>query len=199
MGLIIPLIFLRELVLDYDLMRGKENEILLFENRSKLISSCYSRKVSSRYKLTAYSLDLFNLASCIKTKHLNTINHQKNMSAAMEKDHISSDVEETGSSEEQVKPQRRTKKKNKVAKRSKKQRDQQQSSGPLDSLPVGGDLGNTLGGVTNTLGGVTNNAVDQQGGGDKKSDTLRLRLDLNLEIEIQLKARIHGDLELALL
>ncbi|OTA52733.1 hypothetical protein K449DRAFT_390715 [Hypoxylon sp. EC38] len=28
---------------------------------------------------------------------------------------------------------------------------------------------------------------------------LRLRLDLNLEVEVQLKARIHGDLTLALL
>jgi hypothetical protein len=48
---------------------------------------------------------------------------------------------------------------------------------------------------------VAGNAVQQQqGGGDKgKSDTLRLRLDLNLDIEITLKAKIHGDLELALL
>ncbi|KAI1456698.1 hypothetical protein F4805DRAFT_458487 [Annulohypoxylon moriforme] len=37
---------------------------------------------------------------------------------------------------------------------------------------------------------------DQGGGG--KSDTLRLRLDLNLEVEVTLKARIHGDLTLAL-
>ncbi|KAF3767044.1 hypothetical protein M406DRAFT_350380 [Cryphonectria parasitica EP155] len=33
----------------------------------------------------------------------------------------------------------------------------------------------------------------------KKKNPLKLRLDLNLEIEIELKARIHGDLELALL
>ncbi|KAI0156701.1 hypothetical protein GGR52DRAFT_565994 [Hypoxylon sp. FL1284] len=40
----------------------------------------------------------------------------------------------------------------------------------------------------------------QQGGGDGgKSDTLKLRLDLNLEVEVTLKARIHGDLTLALL
>ncbi|KAL7788614.1 hypothetical protein V8C37DRAFT_404323 [Trichoderma ceciliae] len=74
----------------------------------------------------------------------------------------------------------------------------------LDQLPVAGEVGQTangaVGGVTNALGGVTNNAVDNQQGGDKgKSDTLRLRLDLNLDIEIQLKAKIHGDLELALL
>ncbi|KAM0246885.1 hypothetical protein ACHAQJ_010066 [Trichoderma viride] len=77
--------------------------------------------------------------------------------------------------------------------------------GALDNLPVAGEVGQTaggaLGGVTNALGGVTNNAVGQQGGGEDKgkSDTLRLRLDLNLDIEIQLKAKIHGDLELALL
>jgi hypothetical protein len=87
------------------------------------------------------------------------------------------------------------------------QRRPQARNGPLDQLPVGGELGQVgqtaggvLGGVTNTLGGVTNNAVDNQKQGDGgKSDTLRLRLDLNLDIEIQLKAKIHGDLELALL
>ncbi|KAK6863728.1 hypothetical protein PG995_000256 [Apiospora arundinis] len=39
----------------------------------------------------------------------------------------------------------------------------------------------------------------QGGGGGGKSDTLKLRLDLNLEVEVTLKARIHGDLTLALL
>jgi len=32
----------------------------------------------------------------------------------------------------------------------------------------------------------------------KKNDPMKLRLDLNLEIEVELKARIHGDLTLAL-
>ncbi|KAH6999563.1 hypothetical protein EDB80DRAFT_724891 [Ilyonectria destructans] len=119
--------------------------------------------------------------------------------STMEKDRVSShEVDSDGnvSSEEPPKQvQRRSKKKSKTSRRSKQQ------SGPLDQLPLGGDsVNNTLGGVTNTLGGVTNNAVDQQQKGDGgKSDTLRLRLDLNLDIEIQLKARIHGDLELALL
>jgi hypothetical protein len=55
-------------------------------------------------------------------------------------------------------------------------------------------------GVTNTLGNVAGTAVQNQGdGGGAKKDTLKLRLDLNLDIEITLKARIHGDLELALL
>ncbi|KAF8423315.1 hypothetical protein EV426DRAFT_139853 [Tirmania nivea] len=34
---------------------------------------------------------------------------------------------------------------------------------------------------------------------ETKKDPMRLRLDLNLDIEVTLKARIHGDLELALL
>lgn len=96
-------------------------------------------------------------------------------------------------------PPRREKKLRKSAKRPGKG-----SSLPLDQLPVSGvedTAGKALGGVTNALGSVANNAVDQkeQGGGGGKSDTLRLRLDLNLDIEIQLKAKIHGDLELALL
>lgn len=117
--------------------------------------------------------------------------------STMEKNRVSSnevDSDDNVSSEEPPKQvQRRSKKKSKSSRRSKQ-------SGPLDQLPLGGDsVNNTLGGVTNTLGGVTNNAVDQQKGDGGKSDTLRLRLDLNLDIEIQLKARIHGDLELALL
>ena len=124
------------------------------------------------------------------------------MSSQMEKDRISSaEVDTDASSEEQApKPvQRRKKKGSKTARRQKK------SSGPLDQLPLGDSLGgdqvgNTVGGVTNTLGSVAGGALDKQGGdGGGKSDTLRLRLDLNLDIEIQLKARIHGDLELALL
>lgn len=124
------------------------------------------------------------------------------MAGTLEKDRVSSDVESETASVEEVQPKpRRTKKKGtKVARR---QQQQQQQSGPLDQLPLGGlggdTVGNTLGGVTNTLGGITGSAVDQQGGGGSKSDTLRLRLDLNLDVEIQLKARIHGDLELALL
>lgn len=81
----------------------------------------------------------------------------------------------------------------------------QAGSGPLDNLALD-SVQNTAGGLTNgvtgALGNVAGNAVQNQqgGGGDKgKSDTLRLRLDLNLDIEITLKAKIHGDLELALL
>jgi len=72
--------------------------------------------------------------------------------------------------------------------------------GALNKLPldgVGQTVGNVTSGVTDTLGNVAGNALDNKDG--KKKDTLRLRLDLNLEIEITLKAKIHGDLELALL
>ncbi|PTB66675.1 hypothetical protein BBK36DRAFT_1117960 [Trichoderma citrinoviride] len=104
-------------------------------------------------------------------------------------------------------PQPRRRQRTQTQQRQQQQRGGQTNAGPLDQLPVGGELGQVgqtangvLGGVTNTLGSVTNNAVDNQEKGDGgKSDTLRLRLDLNLDIEIQLKAKIHGDLELALL
>ncbi|KAK4115921.1 hypothetical protein N656DRAFT_842715 [Canariomyces notabilis] len=76
----------------------------------------------------------------------------------------------------------------------------QQRGGPLDNLALD-NVQQTAGGLVNTatgaLGGVAGQAVDQKGGGGK-SDTLRLRLDLNLDVEITLKAKIHGDLELAL-
>jgi len=38
----------------------------------------------------------------------------------------------------------------------------------------------------------------QEAAPPKKNDPMKLRLDLNLEIEVELKARIHGDLTLAL-
>jgi len=89
---------------------------------------------------------------------------------------------------------------------------QQSGGGTLPVSGVGKEVSNTLGEVSNTanglvgsasntLGNVTGSALQNQGG-DKdegKKDTLKLRLDLNLDVEITLKARIHGDLELALL
>ncbi len=59
-----------------------------------------------------------------------------------------------------------------------------------------GDMGNS---TTTTMGNVAGTAIQSTQQGGNKNDTLRLRLDLNLEVEITLKARIHGDLELALL
>jgi hypothetical protein len=87
--------------------------------------------------------------------------------------------------------------------RKRNQRQKKGGQGPLDNLALD-NVQNTAGGLVNSatgaLGGVAGNAVQNQGGGDGgKSDTLRLRLDLNLDIEITLKAKIHGDLELALL
>lgn len=93
-----------------------------------------------------------------------------------------------------------------VRKKKTRKGKKKSSSGALDKVGEVGGVENladgALGGVTNTLGNVGGQALQQQqegGGGGGKSDTLRLRLDLNLDIEIQLKARIHGDLELALL
>ncbi|RYP75027.1 hypothetical protein DL771_002675 [Monosporascus sp. 5C6A] len=71
----------------------------------------------------------------------------------------------------------------------------------LPTGQVGETAGNLVNGATGTLSNVAGGALNKQdgGGGGGKSDTLRLRLDLNLEVEVTLKARIHGDLELALL
>jgi hypothetical protein len=84
----------------------------------------------------------------------------------------------------------------------RRRRQQKGGGGPLEGLAldnVGQTAGGLVNGATGVLGGVAGQAVDQKGGGGGKSDTLRLRLDLNLDIEITLKAKIHGDLELALL
>ncbi|RKU47674.1 hypothetical protein DL546_009125 [Coniochaeta pulveracea] len=87
--------------------------------------------------------------------------------------------------------------------RQPRQQRQQGGGSLLDGAGLDGvtnTAGGLVNGVTGALGGVAGQAVQNQGGGDKgKSDTLRLRLDLNLDIEITLKAKIHGDLELALL
>jgi hypothetical protein len=99
-------------------------------------------------------------------------------------------------SEDYAPPQRR-----RGQRQQQQQQQQQGGQGPLDNLQlgnVGQTAGGLVGGVTNTLGGVAGQQA-QGGGGGGKSDTLRLRLDLNLDIEITLKAKIHGDLELALL
>ncbi|KAI1820709.1 hypothetical protein F4861DRAFT_545352 [Xylaria intraflava] len=88
----------------------------------------------------------------------------------------------------------------------------QQQSQPLGGLPVIGNGGvgdvlpvgnvgqtanNLVNGATGTLDNVAGGVLN--GGGGAKNDTLKLRLDLNLEVEVTLKARIHGDLTLALL
>ncbi|KAF3941764.1 hypothetical protein ABW19_dt0202547 [Dactylella cylindrospora] len=60
-----------------------------------------------------------------------------------------------------------------------------------------GQVTDTVSGATGAVSGVASGLTG--GGGGQKKDTLRLRLDLNLDVEVTLKARIHGDLELALL
>jgi hypothetical protein len=118
-----------------------------------------------------------------------------------------SDTEGTEEVQRQVSP--RPQQRRRRPQQQTQKRKQQGGGGPLgdvglDNLAldtVGDTAKGVTGGVTNTLGNVAGGALDKQGkgGDDKKSDTLRLRLDLNLDIEITLKARIHGDLELALL
>lgn len=113
------------------------------------------------------------------------------------------EVSPQNSAEEAQPPARRKKSKNPADKKKKKK--SQGQSQALDQLPIGGLDGvgdtaqNAVSGVTGALGSVAGGALQQGGGDGGKSDTLRLRLDLNLDIEVQLKARIHGDLELALL
>ncbi|KFA70553.1 hypothetical protein S40285_08370 [Stachybotrys chlorohalonatus IBT 40285] len=129
--------------------------------------------------------------------------------STMEKERRVDSLEEESQSAEDTQPIRRQGDKKKKSRKSRQREQPQnqqlqqqgQQGGPLGGLPVGGDA---LGGVQNTVGGVTGGLLgggqqESSSGGGGKSDTLRLRLDLNLEIEIQLKARIHGDLELALL
>ena len=129
---------------------------------------------------------------------MSTMEQERNMS-----DNVESQQEESSSmsADESQPPQKPSRQRKQRRGGSRQPRQQQQQSGPLDSLPTG-DLTQTAqgaaGGVTNTLGSVANGALSK-GGDEGGKDTLRLRLDLNLEIEIQLKARIHGDLELALL
>lgn len=102
-------------------------------------------------------------------------------------------VEESESdsgSEEQYEPPKRSNRRSRQQNNQMQQRNQQ------------GQMNQMGGGMPGTMGNVANQAMQQQqqgGGGGGKSDTLRLRLDLNLDIEITLKAKIHGDLELALL
>lgn len=101
--------------------------------------------------------------------------------------------ESDSGSEEQYEPPKRS---NRRSRQQNNQMQQRQQQGPMNQMG---------GGMPGTMGNVANQAMQQQqqqpqgGGGGGKSDTLRLRLDLNLDIEITLKAKIHGDLELALL
>lgn len=105
---------------------------------------------------------------------------------------VAEESESDSGSEEQYEPPKRS---NRRSRQQNNQMQQRQQQGPMNQMG---------GGMPGTMGNVANQAMQQQqqpqgGGGGGKSDTLRLRLDLNLDIEITLKAKIHGDLELALL
>jgi hypothetical protein len=110
--------------------------------------------------------------------------------------HQGSESESDYSSDEVERPRRRPRK--------------ESSGGALLIAGVGDQMSKTLEDVSKTanglvnsasttLGNVSSTALQTDAGKQQKSDTLRLRLDLNLDVEITLKAKIHGDLELALL
>lgn len=62
-----------------------------------------------------------------------------------------------------------------------------------------GAVGKTAKGAVDTVGDVAGSVAGGGGGGGGGDKPLKLRLDLNLEVEVTLKARVHGDLTLALL
>ncbi|KAF8897259.1 hypothetical protein BD779DRAFT_362148 [Infundibulicybe gibba] len=61
------------------------------------------------------------------------------------------------------------------------------------------DTGRKVTGAAQGAVSSVGNAVGQVAGGGGGDKPLKLRLDLNLDVDIQLKARVHGDLTLALL
>ena len=73
---------------------------------------------------------------------------------------------------------------------------------PTQSLATGNPQGAGAGDLqpASQVGQMAPQQGDQGGQSDlMKQDGLKLRLDLNLDIEIELKAKIYGDLTLALL
>ncbi|KAG1148887.1 hypothetical protein G6F36_014773 [Rhizopus arrhizus] len=99
--------------------------------------------------------------------------------------------EESGKEDEASPKKQESKEKKKSSKKKKRSRKQ----GDALDLVRGSDPGDA---VSSTVGGAVSG--QQQGGGNQQSDhPLSLRLDLNLDVEITLKARVHGDVTLALL
>ncbi|KAI8373538.1 hypothetical protein EDC96DRAFT_498692 [Choanephora cucurbitarum] len=98
-----------------------------------------------------------------------------------------SKLKEITESEEEM-PSKKSSSKDKKSKKSKK-KSKSNSLVPSDQL-------------SELTDGVTGGGQQQSGGGGGKKDgqqPLSLRLDLNLDVEITLKARVHGDVTLALL
>jgi hypothetical protein len=127
----------------------------------------------------------------------NTYQHTKtNMSDPQVKEYVSTDEE----SDYQPRSRSRTRR-SRNRQRGGGQPQKQQSQA-LSTLPEVGQVTDTVKGATDTVSGLAKGVTGLAGGGGEggsKKDTLRLRLDLNLDVEITLKARIHGDLTLALL
>ncbi|KAI8080233.1 uncharacterized protein B0P05DRAFT_540492 [Gilbertella persicaria] len=98
----------------------------------------------------------------------------------------------TESEEEEPSKSKKSSSKDKKSKKSKKKR-----SSKSNSLVPSDQLSGLTDGV---IGGGQQQQQQQQGGGGKGGQQpLSLRLDLNLDVEITLKARVHGDVTLALL
>ncbi|EGX44944.1 hypothetical protein AOL_s00173g45 [Orbilia oligospora ATCC 24927] len=103
-------------------------------------------------------------------------------------------------SEDEVRQRSRSRRRG--PRRNRGRQGQSQALQPVGELgnqvgQVTGQVSDTLSGATGAVSGVAKGLTGGEGG--SKKDTLRLRLDLNLDVEVTLKARIHGDLELALL
>ncbi|KAG2194859.1 hypothetical protein INT46_004282 [Mucor plumbeus] len=95
--------------------------------------------------------------------------------------------------ESSAKSKKSSQKKEKTKKPKKKKSSKSKGLGLIKNDPT-----ETLSGLGD---GVIGGGQQQQqgGGGGGGQQPLSLRLDLNLEVEITLKARVHGDVTLALL
>ncbi|GAN10420.1 hypothetical protein MAM1_0353c09961 [Mucor ambiguus] len=105
-------------------------------------------------------------------------------------------IREVTESEDEApaKSKKSSQKKEKTKKPKKKKSSKSKGLGLIKNDPL-----ETLNGLGD---GVIGGGQQQQGGGGGGKDgqqPLSLRLDLNLEVEITLKARVHGDVTLALL
>ncbi|KAF1797004.1 hypothetical protein V8B55DRAFT_1410577 [Mucor lusitanicus] len=94
-----------------------------------------------------------------------------------------------------VKSKKSSQKKEKTKKPKKKKSSKSKGLGLIKNDPL-----ETLNGLGDgVIGGGQQQQQGGGGGGKDGQQPLSLRLDLNLEVEITLKARVHGDVTLALL
>ncbi|KAI8637187.1 hypothetical protein BD408DRAFT_447811 [Parasitella parasitica] len=116
------------------------------------------------------------------------------MASVKEVDKQEGKIKETNGSEDEapVKSKKSSQKKEKTRKPKKKKSSKSKGLGLIKNDPL-----DTLSGLgEGAIGGGGQQGQQGSGGGQQP---LSLRLDLNLEVEITLKARVHGDVTLALL